>query len=123
MELKEFTKKTILDLLTAVDEVNKELGVENEDKINHKVRIDSNMRNKGRCIEFDVAVTAETNDQQAVNGKVETGIIQVLSAKLSGELSSEQKSSMVSRVQFGVNVPNKKDGDIGPYNKGKLKSK
>ena len=61
MELKEFTKKTILDLLTAIDEVNEELGIKNETEIKHKVRIDSNLSNKGRCIEFNVAVTAETN--------------------------------------------------------------
>ncbi len=117
MELKEFTKKTILDLLTAVDEINKELGIEGEKEVKHKVRIDSNMSNKGRCIEFDVAVTAETNNQKSVKGGVKASIIQVLSVQLVGKLSSEQKNSVVSRVQFGVNVPNKKGEDTGTYKK------
>lgn len=90
MDLKEFVKETLAEIVEAVDESSKDASRE------------IYLRNTGdtRTIEFDIAVSAESTD--AKNGKAGIRVLQF--AEAGGDISKETKNSTVSRIKFGVNV-------------------
>lgn len=90
MELKEFTKKAIAEIVEGVDEVSNNLQ--------RRVLL-SDIKEK-RTIEFDVAVTVEENIGSG--GKGEIKVLGLIMA--GGGVEKETKSSTVSRIQFGVYV-------------------
>ena len=90
MELKEFTKTVLKELLEAVEEVRKEAS--------RDLRLISNTTN--RTVEFDVAVTVENE----VHGKA-TGGIKVLNfMQVQGDSGGTSKNATVSRVKFGIDI-------------------
>ncbi len=90
MELKDFVKKVLIDLDTAV----KEAGQETEHGVSF---LDNKDR---RTVEFDIAVTTEKVDIKS--GK--TGIRVLQFAEAGGDISKENKNSTVSRITFGVHI-------------------
>ncbi len=91
MELKEFVKKVIMDLDAAVSEANKEAKRE--------IRF-RGVKEQRTALEFDVAVTVESNSSGKGGGEITVlGI-----GQLGGSTSAEQKNSTVSRVTFGVDI-------------------
>lgn len=91
MELKEFVKKVIIDLDHAVSEAN------NETK--REVRF-KGVKEHRTALEFDVAVTVESNNSGKGGGEIKVWGIGEIGA--SGH--TEQKNSTVSRVSFGVDI-------------------
>ena len=89
MELKEFIKKTLLDIVEAVNEVNEDSP--------YDVKL-FGLDDK-RTVEFDVAVSAEKNGISAG-----TMGISVFSLKAGGKIEKETKDSKVSRIIFSVTV-------------------
>ena len=91
MELKDFVKKVILDLDSAISEAN--------DEAKREVRF-RGVKEKRTSVEFDVAVTVESTDGGKGGGEIKVwGIGQV-----GANVTNEQKNSTVSRVTFGVDV-------------------
>lgn len=94
MELKEFVKKALLDLVNAVDEANESLD--------RKLTLISSKDN--RTIEFDVAVSVEEDTAEKGSGGGEIRVLNFISAGGKGEVAHAIKNSTVSRVKFGVDV-------------------
>jgi len=90
MELKEFVKKVIADVVEAVDESNASASR----------GITLANRTDRRTIEFDVAVTAE--ETTTANGKAGVRVLSFMEA--GGDVGSETKNSTVSRITFGVDA-------------------
>lgn len=90
MELKEFIKNALNDILTGVEEVRVDAV--------RDIRVEGD-KDKS-AIEFEIAVTVE-NDNTTKNG----GKITVLSLLSAGsESAKEYKNSSVSKIKFGVYV-------------------
>jgi hypothetical protein len=91
MELKEFVKKVIIDLDSAISEANEET--------NREVRF-KGVKQTRTALEFDVAVTVESYDKDKTNGGIKVWGI----AEAGFESNKENKNSTVSRVSFGVDI-------------------
>ena len=96
MELREFVKSSLLDVLNGIHDAQKEMlplqgsnGV-----INPRFNSTRELMEK---LQFDVAVTAAATDK--VTGK---GGINVYAAQIGGDYAREQQSSTVSRLTFSV---------------------
>ena len=90
MELKDFVRKVLVDLDTAV----KEAGQETE----HGVSFSDSKEQ--RTVEFDIAVTTE--EANTKSGKAGIKVLQF--AEAGGDISKENKNSTVSRITFGVHI-------------------
>ncbi len=90
MELKQFVKSALKDVIDAVEELKTECS--------RDMHLDS-LKDQ-RTVEFDIAVTAE--DATSASGKAGIKIFSVLEG--GGEASKELKNSSVSRIHFGVHV-------------------
>ena len=91
MELKEFVKKVIIDLDTAITEANLET------KRDIRFR---GVKNERTALEFDVAVTVENSSAEKAGGGIK--VLGLIEGGIGG--SAEQKNSVVSRVSFGVDI-------------------
>ena len=90
MELKEFTKKVLKDLIDAVEEVRAEAS-----RDLHLVADANN-----RTVEFDVAVSVETE-----SGGSAAGAIKVLNlVQIAGDSKGKNRNSTVSHIRFGVTI-------------------
>lgn len=89
MELKSFVTKALIELISAINDV---------EKIS-KQEVTFARSQDNKCVTFDIAVTAENTSK----GTVEGGIT-VLGLNLGGDSALESKSSCVSRIAFGVYV-------------------
>jgi hypothetical protein len=101
MELKEFIKKALSEIIEAVDEVS--------DSASREVYLQNT--EGSRSVEFDVAVTASekgTNEGGA-------GIRVLHFVELGGSKSSEVTNTTVSRVRFGVTARSWKKGESGVH--------
>ena len=90
MELKEFVKSVLIDVVDAVEETRKESS--------RDMYLDS--AKEGRTVDFDIAVTVE--DSTSGSGKAGIKVFQLIEG--GGEISKEAKNSTVSRIKFGVRV-------------------
>ena len=90
MELKDFVKKVLVDLDSAVSEARSEMQRD----------VHFTDGKDQRTVEFDIAVSAETSDQ--VGGKTGVKVLQFIEA--GGSMSQENKNSTISRVKFGVKI-------------------
>jgi len=90
MELKEFVKNVLQDLVQAVEET----------RINSARDMHLGSGKENRTVEFDIAVTVE--DATASSGKAGIKVFQILEG--GGDISKEYKNSSVSRVKFGVEI-------------------
>ena len=91
MELKEFVKSVIKDVVDAVEETRRESSRDMH-LASHK---DSN-----QTVEFDIAVTVE--DNTTGSGKAGIKVFQLIEG--GGEVSREAKNSSISRIKFGVYI-------------------
>ncbi len=90
MELKQFIKTALQEIVDAVDEVS-------ADSKRDMHVIGSQQQ---RCIEFDIAVTVEKGSEQS--GKAGIKVWELLEG--GGEVKRNSKDSEVSRICFGVDV-------------------
>ena len=90
MELKEFVKSVLKDVVDAVEETRKESSRD----------MHLNAGKDERTVEFDIAVTVE--DVTGGTGKAGIKVFSVIEG--GGELSKELKNSSASRIKFGVYV-------------------
>lgn len=90
MELKEFVKSVLIDVVDAVEEVRRESS--------RDMHLDS--AKEGRTVDFDIAVTVE--DTTAGSGKAGIKVFQLIEG--GGEISKAAKNATVSRIKFGVHV-------------------
>jgi hypothetical protein len=88
MELKEFIKETIIQISEGIRASQKYID---ENNLGEGIRDD-----KGKEINFDVAVTSEEQDTTGLGGKI--SIASIIS--LGGEDTNTLKSSNLSRIQF-----------------------
>ncbi len=89
MELKDFVKKVLSDLVLGVEEARS--GSVRDMKLYDK---------DSKTVEFDIAVTVEDIDKKS--GKEGIRVLQF--AEASGDVMQEVKNSTVSRIKFGVFV-------------------
>lgn len=92
MNLKEFVKKAITEIVEAVEE--------SSGASKRRIELQHTSGDNLRTIEFDVAVSAEKGTEI----KGEAGIKVLTFAEGKGDLMKKQKSSTVSRIIFGVHV-------------------
>jgi hypothetical protein len=90
MELKQFVKNALKDLVDAVEEARNESA--------RDMNLTSSQDN--RTVEFDIAVTVE--DATNSSGKAGIKVFQIIEG--GGNISKELKNSEVSRIKFGVNI-------------------
>ncbi|MDP2909791.1 MAG: hypothetical protein Q8N69_01840, partial [bacterium] len=90
MELKEFVKSVLIDVVNAVEETRKESS--------RDMHLDGGKEQ--RTVEFDIAVTVE--DSTAGKGKAGIKVFQLIEG--GGEVSKEAKNSSESRIKFGVYI-------------------
>ncbi len=90
MELKEFIKSVLIDVVDAVEETRQESA--------RDMRLYS--ASDQRTVEFDIAVTAE--DASSGSGRAGIKVFQLIEG--GGEISEQTKNSTVSRIKFGVNI-------------------
>ena len=91
MELKEFVKNVLKDLVDGVEEAKAESS--------HDMSLKSH-KESSQTVEFDIAVTVE--DSTNKGGKAGIKVFQLVEG--GGEISREVKNSSVSRVKFGVYI-------------------
>ena len=91
LSLKEFVKKVLVDLDTAVSEANEQSG--------RDIRF-KGVKEQRTAVEFDVAVTVQSTNSN--NGEGEVKVLGLI--KAGGGLSAETLNSTVSRVSFGVDI-------------------
>ena len=89
MELKEFVKKVLTDLVQAVEEAR-----------SPSPRDMHLFDKENKTVEFDIAVTVEDTDK--ASGKAGIRVLQFI--ETGGDVSKEIKNSTVSRVKFGVYI-------------------
>jgi len=89
MELKQFIKNVLSDIVNAAEETN------NESKFD--IHLDSKDQ---RSVEFDIAVTVE--DATSSSGKAGIKVFQFIEG--GGDLSKELKNSSISRIKFGMYI-------------------
>ncbi len=89
MELKEFVKKVLTDLVQGVEEARstspRDMYLYSKDN---------------ESIEFDIAVTVENTNTSS--GKAGIHVLQFV--ETGGDISKEIKNSTVSRIKFGVYI-------------------
>lgn len=90
MELKEFVKKVITDLVEAVEDVR---ATSSRDM--HLSR-----NEQSRTVEFDIAVSVE--ETSGKSGKAGVRVLEFIQA--GGDIAEQSKNSTVSRVKFGIDV-------------------
>ncbi len=90
MEIKEFVKSVLKDVVDAVEETRKESS--------RDMHLDS--AKDSRTVDFDIAVTVEDSTSGA--GKAGIRVFQLIEG--GGEISREAKNSSISRVKFGVHI-------------------
>lgn len=88
MELKQFVKSVIKDVISGVEEAKTEAG--------RVVRLD-NLKEQ-RTIEFDIAVTVE--DATSATGKAGVKVFSIIEG--GGETVKAFKNASVSRIKFGI---------------------
>jgi hypothetical protein len=94
MELREFVKQSLVDIVAGVSESMNDIS-----QLGGKVNRSFNEREATQDIIFDVAVTAS----ESMTG-TGTGGIKVMGMGIEGELSADGKQSITSRLQFKVPV-------------------
>ena len=90
MELKEFIKSVLKDIVEAVEETRTESM--------RDMHLDSGKDQ--RTVEFDIAVTVE--DSTGASGRAGIRVFSLIEG--GGDVSKELKNSSVSRIQFGVHI-------------------
>lgn len=91
MQLKEFIKNALQDIINGVEDVR-------TDSV-RDVRLTSN-KEKDQTVEFDIAVTVESNNSTEAGGGIK--VFQVIQAE--GAMTMETKNSSITRIKFGVHV-------------------
>ncbi len=91
MELKQFVKNVLKDLVEAVDEARTESS--------RDLHLTSH-KETNQTVEFDIAVSAE--DATKTGGKAGVRVLHFVEG--GGDISKEIKSSTVSRIKFGVYI-------------------
>jgi uncharacterized protein YbaR (Trm112 family) len=107
MDLDEFVKSVLVNVLTGIKEAQEADGVgafvvpggDGGHEYPKNARVSNSARLKSTIIDFDVAVTVESGDKAAGGGGLK---IAGFGAKLEGEVTS--KDTKVSRIQFGVPI-------------------
>ncbi|MCX5748694.1 MAG: hypothetical protein NTZ10_00395 [Candidatus Saganbacteria bacterium] len=92
MELKEFIKKVLVDITSAVKEATIEA---------HQI-IEIYGSPENRHVEFDIAVSVEETTSKS--GKAGVKVLQFVEA--GGDINRDNKNSTVSRIKFGVWIDN-----------------
>jgi len=90
MELKQFVKSVLKDIVDAVEETRQEST--------RDMYLDAGKDQ--RTVEFDIAVTVE--DATSSSGKAGIKVFQVIEG--GGDISKEYKNSSVSRIRFGIYI-------------------
>jgi hypothetical protein len=99
MEIKEYVKTVLKEVITGLEESEQELGRE----------MHLSVPQDNKSVEFDIATTVENSLGKQGNLK---GAVKVLGFGVdsAGEMKAESKDSSTSRIKFGVyvNTQNKK---------------
>ena len=91
MELKEFVKSVLKDVVDAVEEARTE-SARDMRLVSHK--------ESSQTIEFDIAVTAEDTNRKS--GKAGVHVLHLIEG--SGDISAETKNGNISRIKFGIYI-------------------
>lgn len=90
MQLKDFVKSALKDVIGAVEELKQESS--------RDMHLDS--LNDQRTVEFDIAVTVE--DSTSASGKAGIKVFSIVEG--GADTAKETRNSTVSRIKFGVHV-------------------
>ena len=94
MELKDFIKRTLLDVVNGVEEANAE---KNRFRLtSHK---DFSTGERGQKIEFDISVIVDKSSENNANGGIKVAIV-----NLGGEIKDTESSQNVHKIKFEIFV-------------------
>ena len=92
MELKEFIKKSLIEIRLGVREANEELVVRVDKE--YKPFSMGDMKSK---LDFDVAITVENSESSKVEGGLRVAIV-----KLGSDIENNIKTNNLSRIKFSI---------------------
>jgi len=95
MELKEFIKNALSDIVLSIKESQSDLRLPG-------IGIAYQKENSGYIVNFDIAISIE--DNSSVNGGV-GGSIKIFEGKVGGSI--ENKNQNISRISFGIEIGDK----------------
>ncbi|MFA5714128.1 MAG: hypothetical protein WC998_00100 [Candidatus Paceibacterota bacterium] len=102
MELKQFIKEALLNIVNGIEEANKEndrfkiLGVKHESGID------------GNFVDFDVSVVVNESSGSEVGGKVGASFLKVVSASVDSKIDQTSSHQNIHRLTFKVYISEKK---------------
>lgn len=94
MELKEFIKRSLLDVVNGVEEANAE-----KDRFRLTSHKNMGTGERGQKIEFDISVIVDKSSESDLKGG-----IKVAFASIGGGLSEAEKSQNVHKIKFEIFV-------------------
>lgn len=97
MELKQFVKEALLNIIEGVEEANLK---HNRFKIIGIKRNDTGI--DGNNVDFDVSVIVEGKSSGKVGGKIGTNLLNVVSASLDSDMDQSNSHQNVHRLKFQV---------------------
>lgn len=104
MDLKSFIKEGLIDICQGVSEAKKE--IKHNIIAPSKIEVDDHVKHfyEMSQIEFDIATTVKDITSSAIEGKVKTSIISVVSAKITAKGNVENENQSITRIKFSVPV-------------------
>lgn len=94
MELKDFIKHTLLDIVNGVEEANKEKNRFHLNMLNHP-----GIKKRGQNIEFDVSIIVNESSEKNLSGG-----IKVVSINIGGQQKEAESNQNVHKIKFEVFV-------------------
>lgn len=101
MELKEFIKRSLLDVVNAVEEANQE-----KNRFGFTSHKDLETGERGQKVEFDISVIVDKS-----SGSDATGGIKVAFVNLGGGLKESETSQNVHKLKFEIFIARKDNID------------
>lgn len=100
MELKDFIKHTLLDIVTGVEEANKEKS---------RFHLSSHIHDKqgsGQKVEFDVSVMITASSENDTQGGIKVAFVNI-GANIGKELKEAEINQNIHKIKFDVFVSEK----------------
>lgn len=100
MELKDFIKHTLLDIVNGVEEANKEKS---------RFYLSNHMHNQqgsGQKVEFDVSVMITASSENDIQGGIKVAFVNI-GAKIGAETKEAETNQNIHKIKFDVFISEK----------------
>ncbi len=97
MELKDFIKRTLLDVVDGVEEANQE---KDRFRLSGHTNMDTNQI--GQKIKFDISILVDKNSESDVKGGIKVALV-----NLGGGVKESENSQNIHKIKFEVFIKGK----------------